>query len=97
MPITDFAQEVNEALIAVARLGGKARDGAANVPVVERCIGLDRAGEKALAERAERNHANAERLQRRNDLVFLLARPERVFALQRRFRPSFLLSKYASY
>jgi hypothetical protein len=45
---------------------------------------LDAPGEEALAERAERNHADAKLFERRNDLVLGLARPERVLALQRR-------------
>ena len=45
--------------------------------------GVDRAGEKALAERAERDHANAEFFERRQNFVFRLARPQRILALQR--------------
>ena len=47
---------------------------------------VDRSGEKALAERAERDEADAELLQRREYLLLGLAPPERVLALQRRDR-----------
>ncbi len=45
---------------------------------------VDLAGEKSLAERAERDEADAEFLAERQDLRFRLAPPQRVFALKRR-------------
>ena len=46
-------------------------------------VSLDRAGEKTLAQRAERHEADAELLERRQDLVLRLPPPQRIFALQR--------------
>ena len=45
---------------------------------------VDRAGEEALAERAERHEADAELLQRRQDVALGRSVPQRVLALQRR-------------
>ena len=44
---------------------------------------VDLAGEKALAKRAERNEADAEFFERRQDFRFRFSPPQRVFALQR--------------
>jgi len=44
------------------------------------------AGQKALAQRTEGDEADAEFFKQRNDFLFRLAIPQRIFALQRRYR-----------
>src|SRR5215475_12246566 len=53
----------------------------AKIGRLERRLVVDRAGQEALAERAEGHEADAEFLERRQDLALGLAPPERVFAL----------------
>ena len=73
--VADFAKETDETLIGATSLARKAGDCASDITFIECRAGVDRAGEKALAERAERNQAYAKLLKRRNDLVFGLSRP----------------------
>lgn len=54
----------------------------AEVTAVELCVLVDGAGEEALAQRAERDEADAEFLEHGNDRLFGLPPPQRVFALQ---------------
>jgi len=51
--------------------------------LAERGVLVDLAGKKALAERAERNKADPELLDRRQDSLFRFAPPQRIFVLQR--------------
>jgi len=74
--VADFAKETDEPLIGATSLARKAGDCASDITFIECRAGVDRAGEKALAERAERNQAYAKLLKRRNDLVFGLSRPQ---------------------
>ena len=64
VPLADGAQEVEESSIGVARARCEAEDRATNVALMEGRAGVDRAGQKAFAERAKRNHANPEFLER---------------------------------
>jgi hypothetical protein len=82
MPSANPAQETDETLIDIALFRSKPRDGAADVAFIELRVSRDRAGKEALAERAKRDHADAEFLEHGKDLVLGLARPGRVFALQ---------------
>src|SRR5271170_6815874 len=60
MSIADLAHEAHETLIGGSRRGSEPGNRAANVTIAESRAGVDHAGEKALAERAERNHADAD-------------------------------------
>ena len=80
------AEQIDQRLVCLAGLRREARDDVAEVGAVERRVLVDRAGEKSLAERAEGNEADAEFLERRQDLLFGLAPPQRILALQRRDR-----------
>ena len=64
------AEQVDERPVGPAGLGvGEARDGVAEVAALELRVRVDRAGEEALAERAERDEADPELLERREHLV----------------------------
>ena len=77
-------QQVDEGAVGPARLGSVKRGTVLRKsPLVELGVLVDRAGEEALAERAERDEADAELLERRQDLLLGLAPPQRVLALQR--------------
>ena len=64
----DLAEQIDQGLVRLARLRREARDDVAEVAAVERRVLVDRAGEEALAERAEGDEADAEFLERRQDL-----------------------------
>ena len=66
--------------------GVKRGNDVAEVRLVKRRVLVDLAGEEAFAERAERDEADAELLERRHDLRLGLSPPQRVLALQRRDR-----------
>ena len=76
-------KQIDQRLIGLARFRREPRQRIAEVGAVERRVVVDLAGEKALAQRAEGNEADAEFFERRNDFRFGLATPQRVFALQR--------------
>src|SRR5205823_1139849 len=61
----------------------EARHTVAKVGAVEGRVLVDRAGEEALAERAEGDEADPELLERGHDLRFRLTPPQRVLALER--------------
>ena len=79
-------QPVDEREIPLAILFGEARHDIAEVGRIERRLLVDLPGEKALAERAERHEADAQFLERWQDLFLGLAPPQRVLALERRHR-----------
>src|SRR4051794_15788690 len=80
----DLAQHVDQALVGLAVLFREARHDVAEVGLIE-ADGLgDRACQESLAERAEGHEADAKFRQKRQDLLFRLAPPQRIFALQRR-------------
>jgi hypothetical protein len=53
MPLAGVVQEIDEPLIGVTRLPCEARNGTTHVGIAELRAGVDRAGEKALAERTD--------------------------------------------
>src|SRR5262245_27133166 len=75
-------EKVDQRLIGLACLRGKARDLVAKVVAVEGGLHVDFAGEKAFAEGAEGDKTDAQFFERGNDLGLGLARPQRVFTLQ---------------
>ena len=79
-------QPVDEGEIGLAILLRKTRHHVPEVGGFERRVLVDRAGEKSLAERTERDESDAQFFQRRQDLLFRLTPPKRVLALQRRNR-----------
>src|SRR6185503_10138255 len=81
--LRDAADEIGHRLVGLARLGREARHDGAEVAFGERRRLVDLAGEKPLAERAERHETDAELLERGQDLALRLAIPKRVLALQR--------------
>ena len=64
----DLAEQIDQRLVRLAGLRREARDGAAEVGAVERRVLVDLAGEEALAQRAERDEADPEFLERRQHL-----------------------------
>src|ERR1700754_1197875 len=79
-----LAEQIDHGLIRLACLGREAWDDVAKVRAVERRVLVNLPREEALAERAERNEADAEFFERRQDFLFRLSPPQRVFALKRR-------------
>ena len=77
----DAGQEVDERLVCLARLGREARHDLAEVVGREGRGLVDLARQEAFAERAERHEADAELLERRQQLLFGPAPPQRVLAL----------------
>src|SRR5206468_12710370 len=73
----------DEGALRLPRFRIETRDRIAGVGAVERRALVDLPGEEALAERAERDEADSELLQRREDLRLRLPPPERVLALER--------------
>src|SRR4051794_2975271 len=85
LALGDRAHELDERLVRASRVRiGEARDRVTEVAALELRVLRDRAGEEALAEWAERDEADAELLERGEDLLLRLAPPERVLTLQRR-------------
>src|SRR5438445_102697 len=81
-PLRDPLHEVDHYHVCRTGVRGEARRYAAKVFRVERRRRVDRSGEKASAQRTERNEADAKLLARRQHAVALrVARPQRVFAL----------------
>src|SRR6185369_12405623 len=72
----------DESLVRFAIVLTKARDDGAEIGTVELRGGINLAGEKAFAERAERDEANAEFRESRHHRFFGFTPEERVFALQ---------------
>src|SRR5436305_5293967 len=82
LALRDAPEQVDQRPVRLPGLRGEAGDGVAEVGAVERGVLVDLAGEVALAQRAERNEADAERFESREDLRFRFSPPERVLALQ---------------
>src|SRR5262249_19149368 len=82
----DPPEEIDHGLIRLAIFRSESRQGIAKIGFVERGLLVELAGKASSSERAESNEANAEPLQRRQDLGFGPAEPEGVFALQRSAR-----------
>ena len=83
--VGEAADEVDERLVGAPVLLGEAGEHVrvgAGVAVAEGGVGGDGAGQEALAERAERDEADAELGERGDDVVFGFAPPQRVLALQ---------------
>ena len=86
LPLRDLAEQIDQGLVRLPGLRREARDDVAEVGAVERRVLVDLAREEALAQRAERNEADAEFLERRQHLLLGLPPPQRVFALECRDR-----------
>jgi hypothetical protein len=78
----DRTEKVDQCLIGLQRLRPEARHDALEISLAEGRVLIDFAGEEPLAEWAERDKANAQFLERRQNLLFWLTPPQRVFALQ---------------
>src|SRR5271155_2352330 len=70
------SQHVYERPVRLTRLRCKARHGIAEVLCAERGLGIDRAGQEALSEWAERHEADTKFLKDRKDFLFGLTPPE---------------------
>src|SRR6185369_1914448 len=77
----DRGEQIDQRLVGLARLGREAWKGGSEVVAAEVGVFSDRACEEALAERAERHKADAEFLERRQDVALVLTRPQRVLTL----------------
>src|SRR5204863_4311645 len=76
LPLSDALEEVDERAVRRPRAGvGEARHGVAKVAALELGALVDRAGEEPLAERAERDEADAELLERGQDRALRFAPP----------------------
>jgi MFS family permease len=82
LPRRDRAQQVHQRPVRLPVLGCEAGDGVAEVAAVEGRRLVDLAGQEAPAERAEGDEADAELLERRQDLLLRLPPEQRVLALQ---------------
>ena len=69
LPLCDLAEQIDQRLIRLHRLRREARKGAAEVGAIEGRLLVNLPREKAPAERAVRNKADAEFLQRRNHFL----------------------------
>src|SRR4051794_11716789 len=72
----DPAEQIDERLVRFASVRRKAGDDVAKVGAVEGGLFVDLASEKALAQRAERNEADPEFLERRQNLLLGLSPPK---------------------
>ena len=79
----DRAEKVDEGLVRLPGLGREPREPASEVAAVERRAGVHLPREEAPPERAERDEADPELLERRHHLRFGFSRPQRVLALER--------------
>src|ERR1019366_8699463 len=80
LPLTDFAEQINQGLVRFERLRREAREGAAKIGTVKLRVFVNFAREKTLAQRAIGNEANAEFLKGRYHFLLRASRPQRVFA-----------------
>ena len=83
LALRDRAEQVDEGLVGLERVGREARERAAKIGGVELRIFVDLAGEEAFAERAIRHETDSEFFERGDHFLLGLAPPEGVFALQR--------------
>src|SRR3989442_11394985 len=82
LPLTDFAEQINQSLIRLERLRREARERAAEVGAVEGRLFVHLPCEKPLAQRAIGNEADAEFLEGRYHFLLRGSRPQRVFTLE---------------
>ena len=68
LPLRDPGEQLDQGLVRFACLRREARDGVAEVGAVEARVLVDRAGQEALAQRAEGHEADPELLERRQHL-----------------------------
>src|SRR5688572_32238006 len=83
LPLSDGAEQVYQRPVGLPRLRRETGYSVAEIGAVERCVLVDLAREITLAQRAERNKADSELFENRNDLRLRLPPPERILALQR--------------
>lgn len=81
---TDGGEQLDQRLVGCTGLRGEPRDAVADVGGFEGGLLVDRAGEVAPAERAERDEADPELLEGGEDLLLGFAPPQGVLALQSR-------------
>src|SRR4051812_18337761 len=87
LPLSGVLEEFDKGEVRLAcLLVGEAGDGAAEVVASDLRLLADCAGEEALAERAERDEADAKLFERRQDRLLGLAPPERILRLEGRHR-----------
>src|SRR5580704_2637836 len=79
----ELIEQIEHRLVGFAIFGSHAWSRVAKIGGIELCIFVDRSGQKAFAERTERNEADAEFFERGDDFFLRLAEPQRVFALKR--------------
>src|SRR4051812_44133048 len=73
---------MDQCLIRFPGFGRKARDDVTEILRIELRLFRDLAGEKSFTKRTKRNKANAQFLARRQDFLFRLSPPQRIFVLQ---------------
>src|SRR3977135_2267267 len=86
LPFCDVGQQINQRLIRFSSFWGEARDDVAEIGAIElRSLG-DLAREKTLTKRAKWNKSDPEFFQDRQHILFRASPPQRVFALNCRYR-----------
>src|SRR5207249_2644872 len=79
----ELRQPLDKREICLAVLRRETRDNVAEIGAVERRVLVDLPREEALAQRAERNEADSQRLKCGQHLFFGFSPPQRVLALKR--------------
>ena len=83
MALGDPAEQLDERLVCLARVATSKRGTVLRKSLPAKLVlGVDRAGQEALAERAEGDEADPELLERRQDRILRLTPPQRVLALE---------------
>src|SRR6202166_4254407 len=82
----ELAKQIHDGLICFASLGGKARNDITEISAIKLRILVDLAGQETLAKWAKWNEADAQFLKSRYDFLFRFSEPQRIFALECRYR-----------
>src|ERR1700682_362735 len=82
LALSDRPQQINQRLIRFPSLGRKAGNDVAEIGLVERRVLVDLSREETFTKRTKGNEADAQLLTRRQQFLFRLSPPKRIFALQ---------------
>src|ERR1039457_4454310 len=79
LPLTDFAEQINQGLVRFERLRRETRESAAEVGAVKGRFLIHLARQEALAQRAIGNEADSEFFESRYHFLLWGSHPQRVF------------------
>src|SRR6266480_3567457 len=85
-PGCDLAEQIDQGVVRLTRLRREAGNDVAEIGAVELRVLVDGTREEALAQRAEGNEADAEFLERRQDVLLGLPPEQGILTLNRRDR-----------